>query len=78
MDMLTIAKPGVYSVLPDITCQNKPVPFWQAERRGLLVNILVFVARQRRHRAILRVERPGEAFYHKRRRRHVNRSPMPT
>ena len=58
-----VLHPAFYlNVLPDKTCQNKPVPFWQVERRGLLVNILVLLPVNDRHRAILESSAPGEDF----------------
>lgn len=57
-----VLHPAFYlNVLPDKTCQNKPVP-WQVERRGLLVNILVLLPVNDRHRAILESSAPGEDF----------------
>ena len=58
-----VLHPAFYlNVSPDITCQNKPVPFWQVERRGLLVNILVMLPVNDRHRAILESSAPSEDF----------------
>ena len=58
-----VLHPAFYlNVLPDKTCQNKPVPFWQVERRGMLVNILVLLPVNDRHRAILESSAPGEDF----------------